>query len=88
MQRLRNGYVGGGFLRFLRFLRILSLKEFFTAAVATPDQVRLGESLPLPDEASPWCWGYASGHAATVSPHYSPPLQRQRLRKKEVFTLP
>ena len=61
MQRLRSGYVGGGFLRFLRFLRILSLKEFFTAAVATPHQVRLGESLPLPDEASPWCWGYAPG---------------------------
>jgi hypothetical protein len=48
MQRLRSDYVGGGFLRFLRFLRILSLKEFFTAAVATPHQGRLGESLPCP----------------------------------------
>ncbi len=32
--------------------------------------------------------GYAPGHAATVSPHYSPPSQRQQLRKMEVFMLP
>ena len=76
MQRLRNGYVGGGFLRFLRFLRILSLKEFFTAAVATPHQVRLGESLPLPDEASPWYGATPRGMRLRYHLTIPPPLQR------------